>query len=72
MSAFGGKAGITVDGPECLLLTQSGHAELLRDHAGYKEFGAEHRPEGWNVWLTFAISPAERKESTPVRRMVTK
>jgi hypothetical protein len=25
---------------------------------GYKEFGAENRPEGWNVWLTFAISPA--------------
>jgi hypothetical protein len=25
---------------------------------GYKEFEAEHRPEGWNLWLTFAISPA--------------
>jgi len=25
---------------------------------GYKEFEAEHRAEGWNVWLTFAISPA--------------
>ncbi len=25
---------------------------------GYKEFGAENRPEGWNVWLTFALSPA--------------
>ena len=24
---------------------------------GYKEFGAEHRPEGWNVWFTVAISP---------------
>ena len=27
---------------------------------GYKEFDAAHRPEGWNAWLTFAISPAER------------
>jgi hypothetical protein len=26
----------------------------------YKEFGAEHRPEGWNAWLTFVISPAEQ------------
>jgi hypothetical protein len=26
----------------------------------YKEFGAEHRPEGWNAWLTFVISPAEK------------
>jgi hypothetical protein len=25
---------------------------------GYKEFGAEHRAEGWNAWLTFVISPA--------------
>ena len=23
----------------------------------YKEFAAEHRPEGWNAWVTFAISP---------------
>jgi len=25
---------------------------------GYHEFAAEHRSEGWNVWLTFSISPA--------------
>jgi hypothetical protein len=25
---------------------------------GYKEFGAENRPEGWNLWLTFVVSPA--------------
>jgi hypothetical protein len=25
---------------------------------GYKEFEAENRPEGWNVWLTLAITPA--------------
>jgi hypothetical protein len=24
---------------------------------GYKEFAAENRAEGWNVWLTFAMSP---------------
>ena len=28
----------------------------------YKEFAAEHRPEGWNAWVTFAISP---KAPTP-------
>jgi hypothetical protein len=28
---------------------------------GYKEFEAEHRPEGWNLWLTFVISPAAAK-----------
>ena len=39
---------------------------------GYKEFGAENRAEGWNVWLTLAISPSPPKASPPVRRMVTK
>jgi hypothetical protein len=38
---------------------------------GYKEFGAEHRPEGWNAWLTLAISPAAPRPTQPVR-MITK
>jgi hypothetical protein len=38
---------------------------------GYKEFAAENRPDGWNVWLTFAISPAAPTEPLP-KRMVTK
>ena len=25
---------------------------------GYKEFAAENRSEGWNTWVTFAISPS--------------
>jgi hypothetical protein len=25
----------------------------------YKEFAAANRPEGWNVWLTYALSPAD-------------
>jgi hypothetical protein len=25
---------------------------------GYGEFGAKNRAEGWNLWLTFAISPS--------------
>jgi hypothetical protein len=37
---------------------------------GYKEFEAQNRPEGWNTWLTFAISPAAepRPASRPVVR----
>jgi hypothetical protein len=31
---------------------------------GYKEFEAEHRPEGWNLWLTFVISPAAKTEAS--------
>ncbi|MET0669919.1 MAG: transporter [Xanthobacteraceae bacterium] len=40
---------------------------------GYKEFGAEHRPEGWNAWLTFVISPAAQAAPTSaMRHMVSK
>ena len=28
---------------------------------GYKEFAAEHRPEGWNAYLTLSIGAAPRK-----------
>ncbi|MGB9045674.1 MAG: transporter [Pseudolabrys sp.] len=40
---------------------------------GYWEFDAANRPDGWNTWLTFAISPAERSAVPPAaRRMVAK
>jgi len=37
---------------------------------GYKEFAAEHRADGWNVWLTFALSPAAKE--APKMPMITK
>jgi len=39
---------------------------------GYKEFAAQNRPDGWNTWVTFVISPAEQTASAPPRRMITK
>jgi hypothetical protein len=40
---------------------------------GYKEFSALHRADGWNLWLTFAISPAPPSASPPPKRpMFTK
>src|SRR3974390_333310 len=41
---------------------------------GYKEFDAANRADGWNAWLTFAISPAAPSEAPPAssRRMITK
>ena len=32
---------------------------------GYWEFAAQNRPEGWNTWLTFAISPAAPEAAAP-------
>jgi hypothetical protein len=41
---------------------------------GYAEFASQNRPDGWNAWLTFAITPAAPGEAPPsaTRRMITK
>jgi len=41
----------------------------------YKEFAAANRPEGWNAWLTYTLSPAEptpARSAAPTRRMPAK
>ena len=38
----------------------------------YKEVAAESRPESWNAWVTFVISPAAPAPTTPPKRMTTK
>ena len=40
----------------------------------YKEFAAANRPEGWNVWLTYTLSPAEPAPASPppARRVYAK
>ena len=45
-------------GPQLTYIFPLGDAQGVLNLKGYKEFAAEHRAEGWNVWLTFAISPA--------------
>jgi hypothetical protein len=36
---------------------------------GYKEFDSANRPDGWNAWVTFVLSPAEQAPSASTRRM---
>jgi hypothetical protein len=38
----------------------------------YGEFDNANRPAGWNVWLTFNLSPAAATPPTPTRPMFTK
>jgi hypothetical protein len=38
----------------------------------YWEFANQNRPAGWNGWVTFVISPAEKTPSTAPRRILTK
>jgi hypothetical protein len=51
-----------------LTTTTQGYLNLK----GYKEFAAQNRPDGWNTWVTFVISPAEQTPSAPPRRMFMK
>jgi hypothetical protein len=36
---------------------------------GYREFESANRPDGWNVWVTFALSSSQQPPSTSSRRM---
>jgi len=38
----------------------------------YGEFANENRPAGWNLWLTFNLSPAAATPPTPSRPIFTK
>ena len=38
----------------------------------YGEFDNAHRPDGWNLWLTFAITPAAPTPPPATTRMITK
>jgi hypothetical protein len=58
-------------GPQLGFVIPLGDMQGYLNLKGYKEFAAEHRPEGWNTWVTFAISPAAPPAAAP-RRMVTK
>jgi hypothetical protein len=62
-------------GPQIGYLFPVGDMQGYLNLKGYKEFAAENRPEGWNVWLTFAISPPAPTAATPSpsrRPMITK
>ena len=59
-------------GPQIGYLFPVGDHQGYLNLKGYKEFGAENRPEGWNVWLTFSISPAAPASMSPAIRKITK
>jgi hypothetical protein len=45
-------------GPQIGFMFPVGNMQGYLNIKGYKEFAAENRPEGWNAWLAFVISPA--------------
>lgn len=52
------KSRVSAIGPQIGYLFPVGNMQGYLNLKGYKEFDAANRPDGWNVWLTFAISPA--------------
>ena len=44
-------------GPQAGFIFPVGELQGYLNLKVYKEFAAEHRPEGWNAWVTFVISP---------------
>jgi hypothetical protein len=54
-------------GPQIGYLFPAGEMQGYLNLKGYYEYDAKNRPRGWNLWLTFAISPAASQPSRPSR-----
>ena len=52
-------------GPQIGFLFPVGGMQGYLNLKGYKDFGAENRPEGWNAWVTFAITPTTPTPAPP-------
>jgi hypothetical protein len=59
-------------GPQIGYLFPVGNMQGYVNLKAYKEFDAANRPEGWNAWVTFAISPAAAPPPTPQSKLVRK
>jgi hypothetical protein len=59
-------------GPQLGFIFPVGDMQGYINLKGYGEFAGKNRPDGWNTWVTFVISPAAPTPSAPSRRMITK
>ena len=59
-------------GPQIGYIFPLGDKQGYLNLKGYKEFAAQNRPEGWNLWLTFAISNAAPEPAAPTKPMYRK
>jgi hypothetical protein len=55
-------------GPQIGYIFPLGNMQGYLNLKGYGEFDGHDRPDGWNVWLTFAISPAAPTPTPPTTR----
>jgi hypothetical protein len=59
-------------GPQLGYLFPVGNMQGYFNIKGYGEFDSNARPDGWNLWLTFAISPAAATPPAATAPMVHK
>jgi hypothetical protein len=52
-------------GPQIGYIIPMGTMQGYLNLKGYKEFDAQARPEGWNAWVTFVLSPAPAAAEAP-------
>src|SRR5215475_122922 len=52
-------------GPQIGFIFPLGDMQGYLNLKGYKEFAGKDRPDGWNTWVSFTISPAPPTPSTP-------
>jgi len=58
-------------GPQVGFVLPMGTTEGYLNFKAYKEFDKANRPDGWNAWITFALSPAAPSAS-PRRGMMSR
>ncbi|MGM4988149.1 SphA family protein [Tardiphaga sp. 841_E9_N1_2] len=64
------KSRIAGVGPQIGYIIPMGETQGYINLKSYYEFEHQNRPQGWNVWLTFALSPAaEPPQSSPPPRV---
>ena len=58
-------------GPQVGFITISTTTQAYLNLKGYREFDNANRPDGWNTWVTFVLSPAQQtpSASSTSRRM---
>src|SRR5262249_2878651 len=56
-------------GPQIGFIFPVGDLQGYVNIKGYREFANHDRPDGWNTWVTFTISPAPPTASTPKPRI---
>jgi len=59
-------------GPQIGYIFPVGGMQGYLNLKGYGEFDNDNRPDGWNVWLTFVLSPAPPSSESSPPPMLTK